>query len=126
MVEVFNGGFLVEKRNGAGFTHGHADMGGVLHGQGDHDRVGENFFDQPRRFEAIHPWHVHIHEDDVWPKSGGEGYGFLAIGRFPCDRDVLVPGQESAEPLPYHGMVVGNKDSHSRTLDVRMAIEWRR
>ncbi len=69
--------------------------------------------------DAVEPWHVNVHDDDVGaePRNGSEGV--LPVNGLPDDVYRRIGSQEGPDVLTKQRMVVDQEDSNGRRSFVR-------
>ena len=60
----------------------------------------------PGRLDAVHPGHLHVHQDDVGAGGACQLDRLQAVGRLPDDLHVLLDGEDHREAGAHHGVVV--------------------
>jgi hypothetical protein len=82
-------------------------------GDGEEQNVGRRagLANEAGCHQAIHHGHPDIHEHEIRLEVATEREGFLAIGRFPDDRQVRFDGQQRQEASTNQDMIVHNDQS---------------
>src|SRR5262249_41058772 len=65
LVELFAGLLLGHECRGAGLLHRFPQMRRIVDRHRNDDGLSLFFFDPLRCFDAVHAWHVDVHDDDV-------------------------------------------------------------
>jgi len=68
-----------------------------------------------RRVDAVHLWHLEIHQHDIWPKLGGQRYSLFAVRGKPDDCEIRLKAQDHLQPLAHNGLVVGDEYTNWRS-----------
>jgi hypothetical protein len=81
--------------------HAHADLD-----------FGQFLADGPGGLHAVHHGHQEVHQDHVGSELAGHLQGLLAVLGLAYHLEVGVEGEEHAQPLAHHAVVVGYQDPY--------------
>src|SRR6516164_105844 len=98
--------------------------GGVVveHGQDQDVDVGAGLGERAGGVDAVAFGHVDVHDQHVWLKLFGQLDGLLAGGGLGDHLDAGQGAKGEAQPLPDHGVVVGDDDGRRLGHDVVSAV----
>src|SRR5919112_3852414 len=86
----------------------------LVHGYHHYASLWHLLLDLPRGLEAVHDWHPHVHEDQVWPQLPAQGECLLTIVGFCYDFDTLFAGEHGSQAFPDQGVIVSYEDACRR------------
>lgn len=96
---------------GPGTQHfAHID-GVLLHGECEDARLRHGLGNLPRGLDAVELRHGHVHDDDIGLEIDGFVHCLTAIGGFAHDFHIPLRGEDHAEAVAHHSVIVGEENA---------------
>ena len=84
----------------------------LIHRNDDHPRLRRDGQNERRRFDAVHPRHGDVHQNDVGMVKDDGGERLVAVRGLDDIGDLRHFRDESAQAAAHQGVVISEKESH--------------